>query len=57
MLALGHAIQGVLVHIHMGLPRQRLGCAMLRPSMIHHAGVTRKIGAAHITSKTRDSGW
>ena len=57
MLALGHAIQGVLVHIHIVLPRQRLGCAMLRPSVTHHAGVARKIGAAHITSETCDSGW
>ena len=57
MLTLWHAIQGVLVHIHIGLLRQRLGCAMLLPTVIHHAGVARKIGAAHIASYTLDSGW
>ena len=56
MLTLWHAVQGVLVHIDIVLLRQRLCSAMLLPTVIHHAGVTRKIGAAHIASHTLDSG-
>ena len=56
MPTLWHAVQGVLAHIHIGLLRQRLRSAMLPPAMIHHVGIARKVGAAHITSYALGSG-
>ena len=56
MPTLWHAVQGVLIHIHIGLLRQRLRSAVLPPAMIHHIGIARIVSAAHITSNSLSSG-